>query len=146
MAPDFSKCEQCGIIFLDPGNQNQLCPKCRDEEEVPEQSKRDVLRLLKNTIRDAQSRNVMLTVDDLSERTQIPAHIIWSFIQAGDIDTASFDDPQVKQFLARQRLERDHDLKQQVQKTFSKDPADKSDDKAGKERRGYHLKKTDDKR
>jgi hypothetical protein len=104
MTQQFSKCETCGIIFLNPNEEHRQCPRCREETALPE-SDRDVLRLLKNMLRDAQSHGEFLTLHELSEQTGVPEEKIWHFIHNGEIDTASFNDPEVREYLVRKRRE-----------------------------------------
>ena len=141
MAQDFSKCEQCGIIFLNPGNAHQTCPKCRNEEETAA-CEQDVLRLLKNTLRDHESRGELLTISSLADCTGVPERTIWEFIHQGEIDTAAMDDPEVRQYVARRRLERERSLQKQSGKPPS--AAGGSANVLGAEKRtGYHSKRND---
>jgi len=140
MSTDFTRCEGCGIFFANPGEVHTHCPKCRHEEPPPT-SPREILRLLKNTLRDSQSRGEFLTVDELSQRTNVPGNKIWEYIHTGQIDTASFDDPAVRAFVARRQLER-------MRTTHPLDPhaetPGKPDERPARREGGFHLKKDDD--
>jgi hypothetical protein len=140
MVPDFSKCNTCGIIFNNPDGAHQQCPKCRSGP--PElDSQRDELRLLKNTIRDNQAIGEYMTVPQLSEKTGVNSEQIWHFIRSGEIDTAGFDDPSVRDFLVRKKREQDKLARQlQDQSTGKKQPVDTK-----KKRSGFHLRSDDDK-
>lgn len=139
MVPDFSKCSTCGIIFNNPGGIHQQCSKCRSEPaelELP----RDELRLLKNTIKDALAAGEFMTVPQLTEKTSVDAEQIWHYIRSGEIDTASFDDPNVRNFLVRKRREQDKLTRQLQEQTIDKEkPANV------KKRSGYYLRADDDK-
>jgi len=66
---------------------------------------RDALRALKSTLRDAQARGELMTITDLAEETGIDEQRIWGFINDGEIDTASFNDPMVRDFVFKRRRE-----------------------------------------
>jgi hypothetical protein len=66
---------------------------------------RDALRVLKGTLRDAQARGDLMTITDLADATGIGEDRIWGFITDGEIDTASFNDPQVRDFVFKRRRE-----------------------------------------
>jgi hypothetical protein len=135
---EFIKCEQCSIIFPSQDSSQTLCPKCRKEESKVV-SDRDMLRALKNTLRDAQTAGMYLTVAELSRKTDITEERIWRFIHAGEIDTASFNDPGVRDFVVKRQKER---LKTSVQKP---EQQSKPDDKPKPKVSGFHLKIQDDK-
>jgi len=139
---EFTRCERCGIIF--PRSENEkLCSKCRErtEEETAAatRSKQDILRTLKTTIRDAETSGVFLTVSELSERTGIEEPNIWEYIQSGEIDTASFDDPQVRDFVVRKRRE-------QMKSFSSSKRLDQSSRGAATKIRGFHSRSDDEKK
>jgi len=139
MSSDFTKCEGCGIFFANPGDVQTHCPKCRHEEPPPT-SPREVLRLLKNTLRDSQAHGEFLKVEELSTRTGVPSEKIWEFIHTGQIDTASFDDPAVRAYVARRQMER--------MRTHPLDPhaetPGKPDERPARREGGFHLKKDND--
>lgn len=139
MVPDFSICNTCGIIFNNPDGVHQQCLKCRSEPSELD-SQRDELRLLRNTIRDALAVGEYLTVPQLSEKTNVDAEQIWHFIRSGEIDTASFDDPSVRDFLVRKRREQDKLARQMQDQSAGKSPASTK-----KKRSGFHLRADDDK-
>ena len=137
MAIEFTRCETCGIIFPNEDGKYAQCPKCR-KEESSSASIHDLLRLLKNSIRDTQSRGVFLTVTELSKLTNIEEDTIWHFIHTGEIDTASFSDPEVRSFIARKKKE--------LMKSTLKAPADSEakPEEPSRPRSGFHLKSKDD--
>jgi len=139
---DFTRCERCGIIF--PRTENEtLCPKCseRGDEILTTElrSKQEILRTLKNIIRDAQAKGEFLTVAELSESTKIEEATIWEYIQSGEIDTATFDDPEVREFIVRKRREQMKSLRSA--KRAEEPPRD-----ATTKIRGFHSRSDDDKR
>jgi hypothetical protein len=101
---EFATCAQCGRIFANPGGQHNMCTRCRGDE-THELSTRDALRLLKGTLRDAQARSELMTIPELSKATGVDEQRIWGFISDGEIDTASFNDPQVRDFVFKRRRE-----------------------------------------
>lgn len=101
---EFANCTECGRIFANPGGEHTLCTRCRGTAGGP-LSARDALRLLKSTLRDAQAKSDLMTIEDLSKVTGIDPQRIWGFISDGEIDTASFNDPQVRDFVIKRRRE-----------------------------------------
>lgn len=122
------------------------CPKCRsgadNAQPVNEQeSSKSHLRLLKNTLRDAQVKGEMLNTSELSARTEIPEPRIWHFINSGEIDTTSMNDPKVREFIKRKRVE----LAREAARTKQDRTPEKSEEPARKTS-GFHLKDKDDRR
>jgi hypothetical protein len=138
MALEFTKCESCGIIFPNQDGTEKMCPKCRNED-ASGMTVRDLLRILKNALRDAQGRGQFLTIHDLSTQTKIEEDKIWGFIHRGEIDTASFNDPEVRTFVARKKMEQ---LQSSVRKHDS--PAEPGTGKAQKPHSGLHFRREDD--
>jgi hypothetical protein len=137
MAIEFTRCETCSIIFPNQDGQYSQCPKCRNEVSQGA-SIHDLLRLLKNAIRDTQSRGAFLTVDELSNATGIDVDKIWHFIHNGEIDTATFSDPEVRSFIARRKKE--------LMKSTLKAPSDAEPkpEEPSRPKSGFHLKAKDD--
>ena len=113
MSQQFTRCKTCGKIFPAAEPDDEICPKCLEEQasdeigdDNDEQANRDRLRLLKNALRDAQAKGVMLNTHELSEQTGVREPTIWHFINNGELDTAGFDDPKVRDFMKRKRIER----------------------------------------
>ena len=138
MPLEFTKCESCGIIFPNQDGKETLCPKCRHTGSSGVSS-RDLLRIVKNVIRDAQGRGVFLTVAEISKQTDVEEETIWGFIHRGEIDTASFNDPEVRTFIARKKMEK----MQSVMKKKD-EPADNESTKPNKPRSGLHFRREDD--
>ena len=140
MTPEFIRCKGCGIIFQSSEGA-ELCPKCVKSAESGHafQDKKEMLRFLKNLLRDAQAAGEYLTVTELSTRTNIAESQIWTFIHSGEIDTASFDDPHVRDFLVRKRRE----LSQVKWKASSE-----AELKGGREKkpRGFHSRLDDERK
>lgn len=136
MPIEFTRCEGCGIIFPNQDGKDSQCPKCR-HEQAQHVSGRDLLRVLKNALRDAQSRGVFLNIRELSQLTEVDESCIWGFIHSGDIDTASLNDPEVRSFLARRKKE--------LMKASAK-PAEAEPklEEGTKRRSGFHLHADDD--
>lgn len=101
---DFTSCGRCGKIFLNPGKAHELCTHCRGDESV-ELSAREALRLVKNTLRDAQAAGALLTMPEVAQQTGVSEERVWGFITSGEIDTAGFEDPQVRDFVQKRRRE-----------------------------------------
>jgi hypothetical protein len=137
MAIEFTRCESCGIIFPNQDGKYSQCPKCRNEVGQSA-SIHDLLRLLKNAIRDTQSRGAFLTVTELSAVTGIEEEKIWHFIHSGEIDTASFNDPEVRNFVVRRKKE--------LMKSTIKAPSDTEakPEEPARPKSGFHLKSKDD--
>jgi hypothetical protein len=139
---EFTRCERCGIIFPRAAKES-ICPKCQElgEEEPAAETrgKHEILRDLKNIIRDAEARGVFLTVAELSERTEIEESTIWEYIQSGEIDTASFDDPQVREFIVRKRRE-------QMKSMRSSRPPEPASRTPAEKLRGFHSRADDEKK
>jgi hypothetical protein len=144
MPLDFTKCDQCGMIFPSQDSSQRLCPKCRHEESS-ELSTRELLRTLKNALRDAQSSGVFFTVPELSRRTGILEDKIWHYIHTGEIDTASFNDPQVRDFLVKRHKERMKASLPKPPESAKPGEAPRTDDKSKAKISGFHLKVQDDK-
>jgi hypothetical protein len=129
------------MIFPDASGQHDTCPKCRNEESTSEQSPHEILRTLKNALRDAQSEGSFLTVPDLSRRTGIEEAQIWHFIQSDEIETASFSDPEVRSFVVRRQKERMKASQKRAQ--LDTKPA-KPENVAHERKSGFHLRIDDD--
>jgi hypothetical protein len=138
MTLEFTKCENCGIIFPNQDGKETLCPKCRHADAAGVSS-RDLLRLVKNAIRDAQGRGVFLTISEMSSQTGIEEEVIWGFIHRGEIDTAGFNDPEVRTYIARRKLEK---LQSVIKKLDG--PAEPEPSKSTKPRSGLHFRREDD--
>jgi hypothetical protein len=132
---DFTSCGRCGKIFLNPGKVHDNCPHCRGDESL-ELSARDALRLVKNTIRDAQAKGDLLTMPQVSELTGVSEERIWNFITSGEIDTASFEDPAVRDFVHKRRRE----LLRQGGQPHAGEPLET------KQRSGFHMREDDERR
>lgn len=137
MPIEFTKCAQCGIIFANPNGTQTLCAKCRDEAPAFD-SPRELLRFLKNTLRDAQAHGEFLTIPELAAKAEVTEDRIWTFIHAGEIDTAGFNDPQVREYIARRRKE----LMKNRQAGSEQSPEPKEGGRAKPS--GFHLKVEDD--
>jgi len=139
---EFTRCERCGIIFPRLENES-ICPKCqeRGEEEpaVETRGKPEILRDLKNFIRDAEAHGMFLTVAELCQRTGVEEAIIWEYIQSGEIDTAPFDDPQVREFIVRKRRE-------QMKSLRGGRTADPAPSSPTPKIRGFHSRADDEKK
>jgi hypothetical protein len=138
MPVEFTKCEQCGLIFANPGGEEVLCSKCRQVE--PESiSSRELLRKLRNLLRDFQVQGAFLTIPELAEKAAVSEERVWHFIHTGELDTASFNDPEVRDFVVKKRKEM---LKSRV------NPSDTGQSQPGTARpktSGFHLRVEDDK-
>lgn len=145
MAQEFTRCKACSIIFLNTDGTQTLCPKCLDkvdvEPEIDESvENKDFLRCLKNAVRDAQAKGEMFNTGNLAEQTGVPESKIWFFIKSGELDTASFNDPRVHEYLKRKRIERARELAKSARGTQEPEPEEK------KISRGFHLRSPDDKK
>ncbi len=136
MPIEFTRCESCGIIFPNEDGKHARCSKCRNEE-AQSVSSRDLLRILKNAMRDSQSRGTFLTIHDLAQQTEIEEDRIWGFIHSGEIDTASFSDPEVRSFIARKKKE----LMKSSSKPVEQEP---KPEEGSKRRSGFHLRTDND--
>lgn len=136
MSPTFVKCEKCTKIFAKEGSGPDICPKCLDNsKDVPDDAVSQ-LRLLKNTIRDVQSRGEMITIPQLVEETGIEEETVWKYISSGEIDTAKFDDPEVREYMQRKRLEREQELRRKgLRGDLDSGPAE------NKPHRGFHIRR-----
>jgi len=141
MPVEFKKCKFCGMIFPDAGGQQDTCPRCRHEATTGELSQRDILRTLKNALRDAQSQGIFLTVPELAGRTGVEETMIWHFIQTDEIETASFNDPEVRSFIARRQMER---LKTSLGRAQHEGKPARPGDAPRERKSGFHLKIDDD--
>jgi hypothetical protein len=138
MSPNFVKCEKCSKIFAKTEAGPDICPKCSDTvQELPDDPTSQ-LRLLKNTIRDSQARGEMMTIAQLAEATGLEEEVVWKFIADGEIDTARFDDPMVKEFMQRKRLEREQELRR---KGLRGDEDSSSGAATRKPRGGFHIRR-----
>jgi hypothetical protein len=138
MATEFTKCEQCGLIFANPNGEQSLCPKCR-QAEPGEISGKDLLRKLRNLLRDAQCQGAFMTIHELAANAQVNEDRVWHFIHTGELDTASFNDPEVRDFVVKKRKEM---LKSRVGQPES--PANQPGT-ARPKTSGFHLRVEDDK-
>ena len=141
MPTEFTKCEGCGIIFANSDSAQTLCPKCRHEESTAV-TPRDILRQLRNVLRDAQISGAFLTVPELAEKANTTEEQIWRFIHDGEIDIASFNDPAVRDYLVRKQRER---LKAMHPKASEpvKPAAGEKGGASGAKRGGFHLRGDD---
>ena len=138
MAPTFVKCEKCAKIFAKEGSGEDICPRCSHTEQTDTADPNAVLRILKNTIRDVQAKGEMVTIAQLVELTGIEEKVVWKYISSGEIDTARFDDPQVREFMQRKRLEREHEMRR------ANKPGDTgtgTNRATGKKIRGFHIRR-----
>lgn len=133
--PEFIKCSECGKIFARQGEES-LCRSCRHEDSGP-RTEREMLRDLRNYLRDCQAQGVMLTIENLCADTNVTPEIVWHFIHTGDLDLARFDDPAVKNYLVQKRREQERKLQDRARE-LSTTPDSKPVS------RGFHL--TDDER
>jgi predicted DNA-binding transcriptional regulator AlpA len=104
-------------------------------------SSADTLRMLKNAIRDVMASGEMITVTQLSEKTGIDESRIWHHIHSGEISTASFSDPQVKDYMHKKKVERI-----QMKRKMSgkhEEPA-KEAPKEKKPKSGFHISSDDE--
>jgi len=136
---DFSKCESCGIIFHNPDGKHTKCSKCRETGESPV-SEQDELRQLKNLLRDMRTRGEYPTVSELSKQTGVAEERIWRYIRNGEIDTASLDDPKVRDYLLRKRVQQ-----AKAAQRHKGEPAQPAEEPAERPS-GFHHKINDDKR
>ena len=136
MPAEFLKCTECSIFFPRDEKGNDKCPKCRDEPYVPD-SPRDRLRHLKNTLRDNAARGLMLTIPQLAEQSGLSDTVIWEFINSGQLDVASFNDPDVRDFVVKRKRERMREVQSRVAQPVSSEP------EPTKKRSGFH-KRIDD--
>ena len=132
----FSRCKECGIIFHNPEGKYEKCPKCRDD--AGELSERDTLRLIRNTVRDFQAKGEFVTVKQLVNLTGVSEKQIWHFIKNGDLDTASFSDPQVREYIVRRRRELSRAVKGKEASQSEKPEAPPARSS------GFHMKRDDD--
>lgn len=138
MPLDFTKCEECGKIFLQSAIGQTLCPACQGISA--ELSDKDLLRQLKNTLRDVQARGEFLNIAQLTEESQVAEDKIWHFINTGELSTASLDDPAVRDYLVRKKRELAKQAKQPKEK---KDEGDKRKFYSKKQDTGFHLSTKD---
>lgn len=141
---EFVRCDNCGIIFQQLEAET-TCPKCREltgaQAEDAEPSTVETLRKLKNAIRDAEASGTFFTVDELSEQTGIAVPTIWEFIHNGEINTAPFNDPQVRDYIVRKRREQMKALRGDKGPA----PAPPASERPSKIR-GFHSRLEDDKK
>ena len=138
MPIEFTKREQCGIIFANSNGTQTLCTKCRGEEPAFE-SPRELLRYLKNMLRDAQAHGEFLTIPELASKADVTEVRIWAYIRTGDLDTAGFNDPQVREYIVKRRKE----LTKNRQAEPDQAPANKGPERS--KHAGFHLRVEDDK-
>jgi hypothetical protein len=136
MPIEFTRCESCGIIFPNQDGKETRCTKCRNEG-TQSVSSRDLLRILKNALRDSQSRGAFLTIHDLAVQTEIDEERIWGFIHSGEIDTASFSDPEVRSFVARKK-------KELMKSSVKPAEQEQKPEEGAKRKSGFHLRVDDD--
>ncbi len=136
MSPTFAKCEKCNKIFAKEDAGPDICPRCSDTGQEVVDDKISQLRLLKNTIRDVQARGELITIPQLVESTGIDEDVVWKFISEGEIDTARFDDPEVREYMQRKRLEREQELRRKGLRGDTDSGASES-----KPHRGFHIRR-----
>ncbi|MEZ5337748.1 MAG: hypothetical protein R3F46_05740 [bacterium] len=100
-------------------------------------SPKDKLRHLKSILRDYASHGKMLTIPQLSEESQLSDTVIWEFINSGQLDVATFNDPDVRDFVIKRRRERIKDAQTRQPQPVSSEPEPTS------KRSGFH-KRVDD--
>lgn len=134
MPAEFIRCAECGVFFAKDESGNSVCGKCSNEPYVPS-SPKDCLRYLKSYIRDLESAGEMLTVPELSQRTQVSDTVIWEFIRSGQMDVASFSDPEVRDFVVKRNRERRKESQARTPQPVSSEPEPK--------RKGFHKRPDD---
>jgi hypothetical protein len=141
---EFVRCDSCGIIFQQVEAET-TCPKCLErageEEQDSGPGKLEILRQLKNIIRDAEASGSFFTVDELSDKTGIEVPKIWEFIHSGEINTARFDDPQVRDYIVRKRREQ-----QKAMRGIKEPSPPPSASNSAAKIRGFHSRPEDDKK
>jgi hypothetical protein len=131
MPAEFIQCTECSVFFAKDDSGRSLCGKCSDEPYVPS-SPKDCLRYLKSFLRDLESAGEMLTVPELSLRTQVSDTVIWEFIRSGQMDVASFNDPEVRDFVVKRNRERLRESQARTPQAVSSEPE--------KKRTGFHKR------
>ena len=126
----FETCKRCARIF-DDTLRLKVCPECI-EKYGKDREFRAKLSLIRNFVKDQELAGNLLTVGGVAEGTSLPEEEIWIFIRLGEIDTASFNDPKVREFKLRASRERDK---------LSKDDSEKIAEDIKRITGGYHFKR-----
>lgn len=121
MPVEFIKCSECSVFFPKDEKGSTACPKCRNEP-MEFSGPKDKLRHLKNILRDNAAKGNMLTIPQLSEISQIGDTVIWEFINSGQLDVASFSDPEVRDFVVKRRREKLKEAQSRVAQPVSSEP------------------------
>ena len=138
MTADFSRCKKCNKIFAKTEASQVLCPACGGATKASG-SKREQLYAVREVLKDAMAAGEFLTTPELAERCGVEQGVIWNMIRSGEIDTASFNDPGVRDYLVRKHRE------QQKQAQETKPKKEKPEGGTGhKKSSGFHLKSKDD--
>ncbi|MEP0814949.1 MAG: hypothetical protein HRF49_09835 [bacterium] len=97
--PNFANCRSCNRVFDDVYRIGS-CPECIDAYSK-NRDFRKKLSLVRNFVKDKELAGEILTVHELAEGVGLDEAEIWIFIRMGEIDTASFDDPKVREYKLR---------------------------------------------
>ena len=134
MTVEFVKCSDCSVFFARDDSDSTLCHKCRAEPYVPS-SPKDCLRYLRTLLRDLEINGELLTIPELAVRAQVSDTVIWDFIKSGQLDTASFNDPEVRDFMVKRIRERRKEAQARTPQPVSSEPQPK--------RAGFHKRPDD---
>lgn len=111
---NFQSCKRCNRIFEDSLRLG-VCKDCIDKFGKDREF-RAKLSIVRNYVKDREIKGEVLTVTGVSEGTGLPEDEIWMFIRLGEISTASFNDPKVREYKLRATREREKPSKEDADK------------------------------
>lgn len=97
--PNFNNCRSCNRVFDDVYRIGS-CPECIDAFSKNREFRKK-LSLARNFVKDKELAGEILTVHQVAEGVGLDEGEIWIFIRMGEIDTAAFDDPKVREYKLR---------------------------------------------
>ncbi|MCD6119490.1 hypothetical protein J7K50_06580 [bacterium] len=127
---NYESCKRCGRIFED-NYRLGVCDECV-EKFGKDKEFRAKLSITRNYVKDMELKGELLSVGAVAEGTDICEEEIWMFIRLGEISTASFDDPKVREYKLRESRQRD--------KVFSGDK-DRIAEEIKRVTGGFHFKR-----
>jgi hypothetical protein len=110
----FESCKRCNRVFEDSLRLG-VCKECI-EKFGKDREFRAKLSVVRNYIKDREIKGDMLTVRGVAEGTGFPEDEIWMFIRLGEISTASFNDPKVREYKLRAVREREKPSREDADK------------------------------
>ncbi|GEM_PF-5974640 len=96
---ELRNCIVTGKLFLDTTG-SKISPEALREIASTQEYKR-ALRELRKIVREREKSGELMTVSQAAQQLGVEEHVVLAMIYRGDIDTYSFNDPEVRDYLRR---------------------------------------------